>query len=138
MKLYNKLTTLFVSVCCMNLVFADAPAWESNAGAYEYTASLTAVIEGHTDGLKFAHKEKTNWELSMERASAARLQLVNNGVDQERISRIVSYGFSQPVNKDDYFDPRNRRINIIILNTDEQMSVEEKANIEGVDKASSH
>ena len=90
------------------------------------------IIEGHTDGLKFPSKEKTNWELSMERASAARLQLVNNGVDQDRIIKIISYGFSEPINKDDYFDPRNRRINIIIQN------IEEKTNTEGMAKASSH
>ena len=90
------------------------------------------IIEGHTDGLKFPNKEKTNWELSMERASAARLQLVNNGVDQNRIIKIIAYGFSEPINKEDYFDPRNRRINIIIQN------IEEKMNTEGMAKASSH
>ena len=90
------------------------------------------IIEGHTDGLKFPSKEKTNWELSMERASAARLQLVNNGVDQNRIIKIIAYGFSEPINKEDYFDPRNRRINIIIQN------IEEKMNTEGMAKASSH
>ena len=96
------------------------------------------IIEGHTDGLKFATKEKTNWELSMERASAARLQLVNNGVDQNRIIKIIAYGFSEPINKEDYFDPKNRRINIIIQNIEEQMNLEEKANTEGMAKASSH
>ena len=96
------------------------------------------IIEGHTDGLKFPSKEKTNWELSMERASAARLQLVNNGVDQDRIIKIISYGFSEPLNKDDYFDPRNRRINIIIQNNEEPMNIEQKTNTEGMAKASSH
>ena len=96
------------------------------------------IIEGHTDGLKFPNKEKTNWELSMERASEARLQLVNNGVDQNRIIKIISYGFSEPINKEDYFDPRNRRINIIIQNIEEQMNIEEKTNTEGMAKASSH
>ena len=96
------------------------------------------IIEGHTDGLKFPTKEKTNWELSMERASAARLQLVNNGVDQNRIIKIIAYGFSEPINKEDYFDPKNRRINIIIQNIEEQMNIEEKANTGGTAKASSH
>ena len=96
------------------------------------------IIEGHTDGLKFPSKEKTNWELSMERASAARLQLVNNGVDQDRIIKIIAYGFSEPINKDDYFDPRNRRINIIIQNNEEPMNIEQKTNTEGMAKASSH
>jgi hypothetical protein len=64
--------------------------------------------------------------------------LVNNGVDQDRIIKIISYGFSEPLNKDDYFDPRNRRINIIIQNIEEKMNIEENTNTEEMDKASSH
>ena len=78
----------------------------------------TIIIEGHTDALPYSEGDKTNWELSMERASTARLELVNNGIDENRLSRIVAYGFSEPINRNDFFDPRNRRINIIIQNID--------------------
>ena len=74
------------------------------------------IIEGHTDSLKYQSNEKTNWELSMERASAARIQLFKNGVDQNRLVRIVGYGSAEPMNPDNALDPKNRRINIIVLN----------------------
>ena len=68
----------------------------------------------------------------MERASTARLELVNNGVDETRISRIIAYGFSEPINKNDFFDPRNRRINIIIQNTENEQKTEKAANSEEI------
>jgi chemotaxis protein MotB len=74
------------------------------------------IIEGHTDGYKFRGEEYTNWELSMDRASAARYELIKNGVLSNRVKRIVAYGSSEPLIKDDYMAPKNRRINIIIIN----------------------
>ena len=46
MKLF-KLTTLFASICCMNVLFAQD--WDYNSNDYEFTASMTAAIDGHTD-----------------------------------------------------------------------------------------
>ncbi|MZG31484.1 MAG: response regulator [Nitrospinae bacterium] len=80
------------------------------------------IIEGHTDGLLFSSGDKTNWELSMERASTARFHLMKNGVDSKRLKRIVAYGHSEPINPDDHFDPKNRRINIILLNDENNKS----------------
>ncbi|MZH05653.1 MAG: response regulator [Nitrospinae bacterium] len=80
------------------------------------------IIEGHTDGKLFSRGDKTNWELSMERASTARFHLMKNGVDSKRLKRIVAYGHSEPMNPDDHFDPRNRRINIILLNDENKNS----------------
>ena len=80
----------------------------------------TIIIEGHTDALPYSEGDKTNWELSMERASTARLYLMKNGVEAKRIKRIIAYGPSEPVNPDDIFDPKNRRINIILLNQEEK------------------
>ena len=74
------------------------------------------IIEGHTDGDKFRGDEYTNWELSMDRASAARYELIKNGVLSNRVKRIVAYGSSEPLIMDDYMAPKNRRINIIIIN----------------------
>jgi chemotaxis protein MotB len=74
------------------------------------------IIEGHTDGYKFKGDQYTNWELSMDRASAARYELIKNGVLPNRIKRVVAYGPSEPLIKDDYVNPKNRRINIIVMN----------------------
>ena len=51
----------------------------------------------------------------MERASAARISLVENGLNENRIRRIVAYGYSEPLNPENPLDPKNRRINIVIL-----------------------
>jgi chemotaxis protein MotB len=74
------------------------------------------IIEGHTDGFKFKGDKYTNWELSMDRAASARYELIKNGVLPNRIKRIVAYGSSEPAIKDNYMAPKNRRINIIIIN----------------------
>jgi chemotaxis protein MotB len=73
------------------------------------------VIEGHTDSTPFKTAQKTNWELSTSRASAARRELENNGVDPGRIARVVGYADQDLFNKDDPKDLRNRRISIILL-----------------------
>ncbi len=73
----------------------------------------------------------------MERASTARLHLMKNGVEAKRIKRIIAYGPSEPANPDDIFDPKNRRINIILLNQEEK-NLEEKSPGEKNLKKSSH
>jgi chemotaxis protein MotB len=73
------------------------------------------VIEGHTDSTPFKTAQKTNWELSTSRASAARRELENNGIDPGRIARVVGYADQDLFNKDDPKDLRNRRISIILL-----------------------
>lgn len=73
------------------------------------------VIEGHTDSTPFKSTQKTNWELSTSRASAARRELENNGIDPGRIARVVGYADQDLFNRDDPKDPRNRRISIILL-----------------------
>jgi len=73
------------------------------------------VIEGHTDSAPFKTVQKTNWELSTSRASAARRALENNGVDPGRIARVVGYADQELLIREDPKDPRNRRISIILL-----------------------
>lgn len=73
------------------------------------------VIEGHTDSAPFKTAQKTNWELSTSRASAARRELENNGVDPGRIARVVGYADQELLIREDPKDPRNRRISIILL-----------------------
>jgi chemotaxis protein MotB len=73
------------------------------------------VIEGHTDSAPFKTVQKTNWELSASRASAARRALENNGVDPGRIARVVGYADQELLVREDPKDPRNRRISIILL-----------------------
>lgn len=72
------------------------------------------VIEGHTDSAMFRTGEITNWELSTNRASSARRELEASGLDPGRFDKIVGYADKQLLVKDDVFDPRNRRISLLI------------------------
>ena len=73
------------------------------------------ILEGHTDGTQYKGAIKSNWELSMERASAARIELVKHGMIAERIKRVIAYGGTEPIIPEDYFNPSNRRISILII-----------------------
>ncbi len=73
------------------------------------------AIEGHTDSAPFRGGQITNWELSTSRASAARRELENNGIDPSRIARVVGYADQELYVKEDPRDPRNRRISIILI-----------------------
>ena len=69
-------------------------------------------IEGHTDAVSYANKEFGNWELSTSRASAARLEVEKNGIPPSRLLRVSGYAATEPIIKDNPFDPRNRRISL--------------------------
>lgn len=73
------------------------------------------AIEGHTDSLNYSSSQYTNWELSTERASAARKVLEGEGFDSNRLIRVAGYASRELLLKDHPNDPRNRRISIILL-----------------------
>ncbi len=73
------------------------------------------IIEGHTDSLSYTGSKYTNWELSTERAAAARQILESNGMKQERIAMVAGFASNIPLVKNDPGNPENRRISIVIL-----------------------
>lgn len=73
------------------------------------------AIEGHTDAAPFRGDQITNWELSTNRASAARRMLESNGLDPARVARVVGYADTDLLVKESPKDPQNRRISIILL-----------------------
>ena len=77
----------------------------------------TIEIQGHTDARPFVSGAgKTNWDLSYERASAARSILEANGVKPERIVGVIGRGSSTPIDKDPYA-ARNRRLSVLLRRT---------------------
>ncbi len=73
-------------------------------------------IEGHTDSYSYSSNSNyTNWELSADRANAARRHLERLGISPDRIVRVVGYADKDPLFTDSPRDPKNRRISIIIL-----------------------
>jgi len=74
-----------------------------------------ASIEGHTDSLAYRSSSYGNWELSTERALAARKELETLGLSATRLTRVAGYADTVPLIKEDTEDPRNRRISIILF-----------------------
>ena len=74
------------------------------------------LIGGHTDRRLFpSGSTYTNWELSTDRANAARRILEADCVRPESIRRIVGYADTEPLVPEDPFAPANRRISITVL-----------------------
>lgn len=73
-------------------------------------------ISGHTDAAVFTERsDYSNWELSAERANAARRALNKGGIKQEQISQVVGLSSSVLFDKKDPLNPVNRRISILVL-----------------------
>ena len=74
-------------------------------------------IGGHTDSHVFGAPDAnyTNWELSTDRANAARRVLESVCVKPEQIRRVIGYADTEPLVPDDRFAPANRRISITVL-----------------------
>ncbi len=73
-------------------------------------------VEGHTDSINYSGGKYTNWELSPERASAARVALQQGGLPEDRLARVSGYAATQPLFPEAPTDPRNRRISILVRN----------------------
>lgn len=71
-------------------------------------------IEGHTDSRPYSGKEYTNWELSVDRANAARKFLEENGLWEGQVAAVVGYADRKLKNPSNPFDPVNRRVTILI------------------------
>src|SRR5205085_1533294 len=78
----------------------------------------SVVVGGHTDAYTFkAGDDYSNWELSADRANAARRVLQTTGLAKGQVIRVVGHGDSEPINPADPYDPANRRISILVLRT---------------------
>ncbi|MFD2262384.1 flagellar motor protein MotB [Lacibacterium aquatile] len=73
-------------------------------------------VSGHTDAAPLNRANYTNWELSSERANAARRILQGVGVGEQRIASVTGVADRDPYFKDDLRAAGNRRISITLLN----------------------
>jgi chemotaxis protein MotB len=76
------------------------------------------VIEGHTDSRPFRNAGPTtgysNWELSADRANAARRLLHGFGVAPEQVVEVRGFADRKPLQPDAPEDTRNRRISLVV------------------------
>ena len=77
------------------------------------------AISGHTDAKPYASSTGySNWELSADRANAARRQLLAAGLPEVKIGRVVGLGPSDLLDPRNPEAPVNRRISIVVLRGD--------------------
>ncbi|WP_045728658.1 flagellar motor protein MotB [Xanthomonas sp. GPE 39] len=76
-------------------------------------------ITGHTDVTQYSGKNGySNWELSADRANAARRELVTGGMSEDKVSRVVGLSSSVLFDKQVPNNPINRRISIVVMTKD--------------------
>ncbi|MBC7982455.1 MAG: flagellar motor protein MotB [Candidatus Obscuribacterales bacterium] len=73
-------------------------------------------ISGHTDGRPYNRYNYGNWELSADRANAARRALIDGGLPEDKIGRVVGLSAFAPLDPANRENPINRRISIIVMN----------------------
>jgi len=72
-------------------------------------------VEGHTDAKPFTGKGNySNWELSADRANAARRLMQQSGLSGAQISQVRGFADQRLRNIKDPLDPSNRRVSIIV------------------------
>jgi len=72
-------------------------------------------IEGHTDSQPYAPSATYgNWELSSDRANAARRVMQANGIRPDQVSQVRGFADQRLRNPAEPLDPANRRISVIV------------------------
>ena len=72
-------------------------------------------INGHTDARPFAPGSKlSNWDLSYQRAEAARVIFADSGMPQAQVRGVFARGASQLFVADDPLAPQNRRLSFLV------------------------
>ena len=86
-------------------------------------------VAGHTDALPFPPGSNgySNWELSADRANASRRELIAGSLDPQKILRVVGLSSAVLFDKQDPYNPINRRITITVMNKEAEYAVTEEA-----------
>lgn len=74
-------------------------------------------VTGHTDAspTEAGRADYTNWELSSDRAQAARRFMLKSGMEAERAKKVVGMADTELVVPNEPRNPRNRRISVVML-----------------------
>ncbi len=81
-------------------------------------------VAGHTDAKPYSGGEAgySNWELSSERANAARRELIAGGLVDNKVLQVRGLADALPLFEDQPLHPGNRRITILVLNKESEQS----------------
>jgi chemotaxis protein MotB len=84
-------------------------------------------IEGHTDSKPYGRPDYSNWELSVDRANAARRIMQQGGLAADQVSQVRGFADQRLRNKENPEDPSNRRISIIVHYLDKPQSADDSS-----------
>lgn len=76
------------------------------------------TIQGHTDANPYHNPQEldyTNWELSSQRANAARRALIKAGMIEEKVMTVTGFSSTMLLDTNNPLNPENRRISIIVM-----------------------
>ena len=100
------------------------------------------LIEGHTDSRPFnGDRNYTNWELSVDRANAARRFMQNDGLKEDQVAQVRGFADQTLLIPQDPPNALNRRVSVIVLYTTGAMPMPETIKlpaIPGESQGSSH
>ncbi len=77
--------------------------------------SQSVAIEGHTDSAPYRGGDRSNWDLSAERANATRRVLADAGLLESRMRSVAGHADRDPLLPADPLAAANRRIAIMVL-----------------------
>ena len=72
------------------------------------------AVEGHTDSRAYDRSGYGNWELSTERANAARRVMEGAGLQPHQITAVRGYADTRLKYPEEPLDARNRRVSIVV------------------------
>jgi chemotaxis protein MotB len=85
------------------------------------------AMEGHTDARQYADGSNYgNWELSSDRANAARRLMQANGIRQDQVTQVRGFADQRLRKPTDPMDPANRRISLIVQYLDKKVPEDSK------------
>ncbi len=87
------------------------------------------TISGHTDAHPYAggNRGYSNWELSADRANAARREMIADGLQPQKVLRVIGQADSVPLVADNPLDPTNRRISVNVMTREAEQRVRANA-----------
>ena len=79
-------------------------------------------LDGHTDRQTLGNPARgySNWELSADRANAVRRELMQAGMPEDKLARVVGMGSSLPYDPENPNAPSNRRISLLVMTKEAQ------------------
>ena len=88
-------------------------------------------LSGHTDAARYSGGERgySNWELSSDRANASRREMIVGGLGPAKVLRVNGFGDVIPLDKDNIYNPINRRISIVVLNKETEQDIRQQAGL---------